>query len=423
MTEPDEISRRTWPCSRASARRGRRWRRSRPRARPCASRAGRRGAPTLGICLGLQLALEQLGRGRRRRGARHPSWPGHPSAQRARAEHRLGCGGARAARRSTSPTRSRPRPRRPRPPPRVSSPRHGSAASSACSSIPRRARRPERDTWSDASPSFDSLSRRRRRPRRQGRQFEGFRDMGDPVELGSAYSDAGADELVFLDVKATVGGANALVELVRSSRRALAIPFTVGGGIRTVGRRGGPARRGADKVSVNSAAVARPELLGARRAARLPGRRDRDRRGGRRGLYPCRTSPAGRLAVEWAREARGARRRRDTAHLDRRRRHAGRLRPRAHSRRRRRGLDPRHRLGRRGRGRHVADALGVAQAALLASILHENPDRLAAFAPSCERSGSPSVMPTSPELRAAIVQDAPKGACSCSPGWTRRRSG
>ena len=68
----------------------------------------------------------------------------------------------------------------------------------------------------------------------KGVRFQGLRDVGDPVELGAAYSDAGADELVFLDVKATVDNRRTLVDLVRRVAERLAIPFTVGGGVRSV---------------------------------------------------------------------------------------------------------------------------------------------------------------------------------------------
>ena len=91
----------------------------------------------------------------------------------------------------------------------------------------------------------------------KGVRFQGLRDVGDPVELGEAYSDAGADELVFLDVAATIEGRETLVGLVRRVAERLAIPFTVGGGIRTVADAEALLEAGADKVSVNSAALAR----------------------------------------------------------------------------------------------------------------------------------------------------------------------
>src|SRR5207248_2049742 len=86
-------------------------------------------------------------------------------------------------------------------------------------------------------------------------------DVGDPVELGAAYSDAGADELVFLDVTATLEQRGTLVRLVRRVAERLAIPFTVGGGVRSAEDAEELLAAGADKVAVNSAALARPELL------------------------------------------------------------------------------------------------------------------------------------------------------------------
>ena len=92
-------------------------------------------------------------------------------------------------------------------------------------------------------------------------RFQELRDVGDPVELGAAYSDAGADELVFLDVKATLEGRATLVGLVRRVAERLAIPFTVGGGVRSLADADELLAAGADKVAVNSAALERPELV------------------------------------------------------------------------------------------------------------------------------------------------------------------
>jgi len=94
----------------------------------------------------------------------------------------------------------------------------------------------------------------------KGVRFQGLRDVGDPVELGAAYSDAGADELVYLDVKATLEGRTALLALVARIADRLAIPFTVGGGVRSVADAEALLEAGADKVSVNSAALERPQL-------------------------------------------------------------------------------------------------------------------------------------------------------------------
>lgn len=95
----------------------------------------------------------------------------------------------------------------------------------------------------------------------KGMRFRGLRDAGDPVELGRAYAEAGADELVFLDISATTEGRRTVVDLVSGVAAELFIPFTVGGGIRTVDQMREILRAGADKVAVNTAAVARPELL------------------------------------------------------------------------------------------------------------------------------------------------------------------
>jgi imidazole glycerol-phosphate synthase subunit HisF len=95
----------------------------------------------------------------------------------------------------------------------------------------------------------------------KGTQFENLRDAGDPVELGKRYSDEGADELVFLDITATNERRKTLAALVRRIARNLNIPFTVGGGIASVEDVFVLLDNGADKVSVNSAAVKRPELI------------------------------------------------------------------------------------------------------------------------------------------------------------------
>ena len=95
----------------------------------------------------------------------------------------------------------------------------------------------------------------------KGIKFQELRDVGDPVELGAAYSDRGADELVFLDVKATLEERDTLVGVVRRVAEQLAIPFTVGGGIRTVADADALLSAGADKISVNSAALAGPRLI------------------------------------------------------------------------------------------------------------------------------------------------------------------
>lgn len=220
----------------------------------------------------------------------------------------------------------------------------------------------------------------------KGIRFRELRDVGDPVELGAQYSDAGADELVFLDVKATVEGRRTLVDLVRRVAERLAIPFTVGGGVRSVEDAEGLLIAGADKVAVNSAALARPELLTelaeslGSQAVVVAIDAERGRVRSHAG-----TTETRRDAVAWAREAeqRGAGEILLTS-ID--------------ADGTRAGYDleltaavaaavdtPVIASGGAGNARHVAAALDVAQAALLASILHENPSSLAVL--RCELRG------------------------------------
>jgi len=95
----------------------------------------------------------------------------------------------------------------------------------------------------------------------KGVNFVGLRDAGDPVELACRYSDGGADELVFLDIAASHQGRGTLVGMVERTAEALRIPFTVGGGISSLAGVTEILRAGADKVSLNSAAVRDPELV------------------------------------------------------------------------------------------------------------------------------------------------------------------
>lgn len=95
----------------------------------------------------------------------------------------------------------------------------------------------------------------------KGIQFESLRHAGDPVELAAAYARQGADELVFLDITATHEDRKTLVSLVERISEVLDIPFTVGGGIRSVEEAGALLQAGADKISINSAAFKRPELI------------------------------------------------------------------------------------------------------------------------------------------------------------------
>ena len=211
----------------------------------------------------------------------------------------------------------------------------------------------------------------------KGVRFQGLRNVGDPVELGAAYSDAGADELVYLDVKATLDGRAALLTLVARIADRLAIPFTVGGGVRSVADAEVLLEAGADKVSVNSAALERPELV-SELAARIGSQAVVVAVDAKDGFVRARagSSATGRLAVDWARQAEGhgageilltsidADGTREGYDLELTRAVAGAV------------SIPVIASGGAGSARDVADALDVAQAALLASILHENPARL-----------------------------------------------
>ncbi|MDY3248752.1 MAG: imidazole glycerol phosphate synthase subunit HisF [Candidatus Choladocola sp.] len=95
----------------------------------------------------------------------------------------------------------------------------------------------------------------------KGVNFVNLKDAGDPVEIAAAYDRAGADELVFLDITASSDARNTVVDMVREVAKKVFIPFTVGGGIRTVEDFRMLLREGADKISVNSAAIMNPELI------------------------------------------------------------------------------------------------------------------------------------------------------------------
>ncbi|RKY10239.1 MAG: imidazole glycerol phosphate synthase subunit HisF, partial [Planctomycetota bacterium] len=95
----------------------------------------------------------------------------------------------------------------------------------------------------------------------KGINFLNLRDAGDPVELGSRYSDEGADELVFLDITATIRSRKTIVDLVGHVAEKVFIPFTVGGGIRTADEIDTLLRAGADKCSINTAAVLNPDII------------------------------------------------------------------------------------------------------------------------------------------------------------------
>ncbi len=95
----------------------------------------------------------------------------------------------------------------------------------------------------------------------KGVNFQGLRDAGDPVELADRYNAEGADELTFLDVSASSGGRETMVDVVRRSAEQVFVPLTVGGGVRSTDDVDRLLRAGADKVGVNTAAIARPELI------------------------------------------------------------------------------------------------------------------------------------------------------------------
>jgi imidazole glycerol-phosphate synthase subunit HisF len=148
----------------------------------------------------------------------------------------------------------------------------------------------------------------------KGTNFVDLRDAGDPVELASRYDAEGADELVFLDITATHERRDTIVDLARRTADNVFIPFTIGGGIRSVGDAQAVLDAGADKVSVNSAAVARPELIdelarrfGAQCVVLAIDARARPT-GGWEVVVAGGRTPTGRDAVAWAREgvARGA---------------------------------------------------------------------------------------------------------------------
>ncbi|MFD1707775.1 imidazole glycerol phosphate synthase subunit HisF [Siminovitchia sediminis] len=95
----------------------------------------------------------------------------------------------------------------------------------------------------------------------KGIHFEGLRQMGDPVEMASNYSENGADELVLLDISATTEGRETIIDVVKKVADSISIPFAVGGGIRTLDDISRVLDAGADKAGINSAAVDRPELI------------------------------------------------------------------------------------------------------------------------------------------------------------------
>ncbi len=142
----------------------------------------------------------------------------------------------------------------------------------------------------------------------KGVQFQELRDAGDPAELAAAHSRAGADEVVLLDITATHEGRKTLLDAVRRAARELFIPFTVGGGIRTLDDAAAIIEAGADQVSINSAAVAEPSLI-TRIAERFGSQAvivavDAKRVGDEYEVFVSGgRKPTRRRAAEWAREA------------------------------------------------------------------------------------------------------------------------
>jgi cyclase len=142
----------------------------------------------------------------------------------------------------------------------------------------------------------------------KGIRFVELRDAGDPAELAAAHSEAGADEIVLLDITATAESRNTLLDTVRRTANQLFIPFTVGGGIRRLDDAAAVLDCGADKVTVNSAAIADPELI-TNIAARYGSQAvvvavDARQCGDGWEAYVCGgRKPTGRDAKEWAMEA------------------------------------------------------------------------------------------------------------------------
>jgi cyclase len=224
----------------------------------------------------------------------------------------------------------------------------------------------------------------------KGVSFVGLRDVGDPVELAAHYSAGGADELVFLDIAATPEGSETMTKVVAEVADVLEIPFTVGGGVRSVRDASRIIESGADRVSLNSAALADPALITA----------IADRYGSQAVVVAIDAGEGvvhthgGRVAtttptLAWAAEAaeRGA----GEILLTSIRQDGKRT-----------GFDlqltsavraavsiPVIASGGAGSAQHIADALRVTDAALIASIVHENPSGLPALRREIEGLGVP----------------------------------
>ncbi|MGA2416802.1 MAG: imidazole glycerol phosphate synthase subunit HisF [Candidatus Sulfotelmatobacter sp.] len=142
----------------------------------------------------------------------------------------------------------------------------------------------------------------------KGVRFQNLRDAGDPAECAAEHARKGADEIVLLDITATSGNRGTLLEAVRGTARALFVPFTVGGGIRTIEDAAAVFDAGADKIAINSAAVSDPELI-ARIASRFGSQAvvvaiDAKKSDGHFEVYIAGGRiPTSRDAIAWAREA------------------------------------------------------------------------------------------------------------------------
>jgi len=142
----------------------------------------------------------------------------------------------------------------------------------------------------------------------KGTKFLNLRDAGDPAELAKAHSEAGADEVVLLDITATHEKRNTLIETVRRTAKELFVPFTVGGGVRKLEDAGAIFDAGADKISINSAAIADPSLItcvaqrfGSQAViVAIDAKRNTD---GFEAFVAGGRTATGRDAVRWAREA------------------------------------------------------------------------------------------------------------------------
>jgi imidazole glycerol-phosphate synthase subunit HisF len=212
----------------------------------------------------------------------------------------------------------------------------------------------------------------------KGVRFRELRDVGDPVALAERYSEHGADEIVFLDITATLEGRGPLLDLVARAAERLVVPFTVGGGISGLEDARALLRAGADKVAVNRAAVDEPSLL-TELAAEFGAQAvvcAIDARGGEVVTHAGRQA-RGRNAVEWAREAveRGAGELLVTS-IDADGTRAG------YDLELTRSVAvvatvPVIASGGAGEARHLSDAFAVgAEGAIVASIVHERPARL-----------------------------------------------